>query len=375
MADRSGALNNDADDRASQAANPQTCSGQIVMKLAVLGASGHTGRMVVDALRQRDVEAIALARSTGGPDVRDQAAVERAIGDADAIVNLAGPFLETGLAAARAAIARGIPYVDTTGEQAFMLRCQRELHKAALDAGVPIVNAMAYEYALGDLAAKAFFPDGGEALHVLYRSHAAGSAGTKKSILRVMGGPTLSFEKGRLRRVQAARYQRTFPTKDGPRTGVSFAGGEILTVPTHTRFATVRTYVATRHAARARRLAPLARLLLHGPVLRAAEAYVDAKHEAPANANARGEIHLLREKEAGGGRREEGGHVVLSMPDPYLVTAHAAAEGAIRLVGAKRAGVLAPAHAYDAREFLEEMARRVPGFVAARFPSSSGARV
>lgn len=331
--------------------------------------------MVVEALRERKVEPVALARSMGGPDVRDQKAVERAIVDADALVNLAGPFLKTGLAPVRAAIARGVPYVDTTGEQAFMARCQRELHRSALDAGVPVVNAMAYEYALGDLAAKAFFPEGGGALHVLYRSHAQGSAGTKKSILRVMGAPTLAFEDGRLRRVQAARYQRTFPTKDGPRTGVSFAGGEVLTVPAHTPFATVRTYVATRHAARARRLAPLARVLLHGPILRAAEAYVDAKHAPPANANARGEVHLVREREAGGGRWEEDGHVVVTTPDPYLLTARVAAEGAIRLAGAKRAGVLAPAQAFDPGDFLDALARSMPGFAAGHFPSSSGRRV
>lgn len=346
------------------------------MRIAVLGASGHTGRMVVDALRARKVEPVALARSTGGPDVRDQKEVERALAGADAVINLAGPFLKTGLAPARAAIARGIPYVDTTGEQAFMVRCQRELHKQALDAGVPLVNAMAYEYALGDLAAKAYFPEGGESLHVLYRSHAAGSAGTKKSVLRVMGAPTLSFEAGRLKRVQAARYHKTFPTKDGPRTGVSFAGGEVLTVPTHTRFATVRTYVATRHVARARRLAPLARALLHGPLLRAAEAYVDAKHEPPANTNARGEIHLVREgRGPGADGRGDPDHVVVTTPDPYLLTAHVAAEGAIRLVGAKKAGILAPAHAYEALPFLEATRAAVPGFGADLFPSSSGGRV
>ena len=344
-------------------------------RIAVLGASGHTGRMTVEALRSRGAEVIALARSTGGPDVRDQSAVERTIAGADAVINLAGPFLKTGLAPVRAAIARGVPYVDTTGEQAFMVEVREHLHRRALDAGVPIVNAMAYEYALGDLAARAFFPEGGDALHVLYRSHAAGSAGTKKSILRVMGAPTLSYENGKLERVSAARYHRTFPTRDGPRTGVSFAGGEILTVPRHTPFKTVRTYVATRHVARARRLAPLARVLLRGPLLRAAEALVDARHVAPANERAKGELHLVRESTDGGGRMAADGHVVVGTPDPYLTTAHVAALGALGLVGAKRAGVLAPAEAFDALPFLEKLRASLPAFDAAILPSLSGGRV
>ncbi|HET6403541.1 MAG TPA: saccharopine dehydrogenase NADP-binding domain-containing protein [Candidatus Thermoplasmatota archaeon] len=333
------------------------------MRIAVLGASGHTGRRVVEALRARGAEPLPLARSAGGPDASDRAAVERAIEGCDAMVNLAGPFLRTGLAPVEAAIARGVPYVDTTGEQAFMARVRERLDAKARDAGVAVVNAMAYEYALGDLAARRFFPEGGDALHVLYRSQASGSAGTKKSVLRVMGAPTLSYEGGRLTRVGSARWQRTFATKDGPRAGVSFAGGEVLTVPRHTPFRTVRTYFATKRAAQARALAPLARALLHGPLLAAAERLVDARHREPRNERARGEVHLVREP--------SGEHVVVSTPDPYLLTAHVAAEGAVRVAKLGRGGVLAPAEAFDARDFLEKIQAAVPGFGASPFPSLS----
>lgn len=332
--------------------------------IAVLGASGHTGRMVVDALRARGAQPLPLARSNGGPDARDKEGIRRAIADADALVSLAGPFLRTGTAAVEAAIERGIPYVDTTGEQAFMMKT-RTLHDRAKDAGVAVVNAMAFEYALGDLAANLHFPKGGDALHVLYRSPGArGSAGTKKSVLRVMAAPTLSYEDGKLRRVAAARYQRSFPTRDGPRTGASFAGGEVVTIPQHTPFRTVRTYVATRRPGIARALAPIARVALHGPILRAAEAFVDARHRAPRNDKARGEVHLMSEP--------DGQHVVASCADPYALTAHVAAEAALRLAtDPKRTGVLAPAEALDAKTFLDGLAATVPGFAVNAFSSFS----
>lgn len=352
------------------------------MKVGVLGAGGHTGRLVIDALRARGAEPLALTRKEA--DARDRDAVRRGIAGCDAVVNLAGPFLANGLAPVEAAIEARVPYVDTTGEQAFMARVREALGDRAREAGVPLVNAVAYEYALGDLAARAFFPQGGDALHVLYRSPGArGSAGTKKSVLRVMGAPTLSYEDGALRRVAAARYRRTFPTRDGPRTGVSFAGGEVLTVPTHTPFRTVRTYVATRRATRARLLAPLARALLHGPVLAAAERIVERTHRAPANERARGEVHLVRERtrdegrrtrdegEGGGGERGEGDHVVVTTGDPYAATAQIAAEGALRIARVKEGGVLAPAQAFDALHFLDALRARMPEFGAARFSSVS----
>lgn len=309
----------------------------------------------MDALHRRGAEPLPLMRAD--VDARDRKALAARIVGCDAMVNLAGPFLRNGPAPVEAAIDAGVPYVDTTGEQAFMALVREKLDLRARDAGVPIVNAMAYEYALGDLAAKARFPEGGKALHVLYRSPGArASAGTKKSVLRVMGSPTLSFEDGKLTRVSAARHAMTFDTTDGKRSGVTFAGGEVLTVPRHTPFATVRTYFANRRPALARAVAPLARVALHGAVLRAAERYVDKNHRAPRNDKARGEVHLVAEP--------SGRHVVVTTGDPYAATGEIAAAGALALAGKRTGnvgggkawgGVLAPAEAFDAATFLSAL--------------------
>jgi short subunit dehydrogenase-like uncharacterized protein len=344
------------------------------MRIAVLGATGHTGTLVVRALRERDADVIACGRNeqalkalegkgveTRRADVTDPAGLQAALRDADAVANLAGPFLRTGMAAARAAIDRALPYCDTTGEQAFMADVRQDLHASARRAGVAVVNALAYEYAFSDLAVRARMPEGGPELHVLYRSRGAqASAGTKKSILRVMGARSLGYEDGRLVEVPAARFIRDFDTAQGARTGISFPGGEILDVPRHTPFRTVRTYVPAKNASVTRALAPAARVILRGPILRAAEAYVDARHKTPRNERAAGEIHLVTRDR----------HLVVRTPDPYVATAELCAEGILRLGKAPTSGVLAPAEALPAEEVLTAMARRMPEFSVGDFTAS-----
>lgn len=320
-------------------------------KIAVLGAGGHTGKKVVAALEKRGADVHALMRIHAQAD--DRTSVSRAIAGCDALVNLAGPFLKNGLSPILAARDEWIPYVDTTGEQAFMAQVRNAIRRD----GPPIVNALAFEYAFGDLAANAFFPEGGDALHILYRPRStAPSAGTKKSMLRVFAARTLSYESGRLVRSSYGRYRRPFATADGPRLGALFAGGEVLTVPKHTPFRTVRTYFQAKPSAAriGRAIGPLARLALRGPVLRYADRLVDRRHEAPQNERARGEIHLVAEP--------SGKRVVIHTPDPYDATAEIVAEGALRLVGRQSGGVMAPAQAFDAVEMLDAMRRAMPGF-------------
>lgn len=324
------------------------------MRVVVLGARGHTGRLVVPALEARGVDVAAHGRKV---DVKDASAVREAVRRADVVVNLAGPFLATGAVPIEACLRHGVPYVDTTGEQAFMRLVQRRYHDRAVAAGTPVVNALAYEYALADLAVAAFWPEGGDALHVLYRSRGTrGSRGTKKSVVRVMASRALGFEAGRLARVPMAAHTRRFATAEGPRDAASFPGGEALQVPRHAPFRTVRSYVPARpgRALATRAAAPVARLLLRGPVLRGVERLIDRRHVAPQNEGARAEVLL----EAEGPTRR----MTLHVGDPYTVTAELVAEGAMRLAGSSRGGVLAPAEALDASMMLATLSRRVPSF-------------
>ena len=96
---------------------------QIAPQIAVLGAGGHTGRFVVDTLRCKGANAIAATRSgrfmpIAGEeeacrtlDFSRPKALDDVLRGADAVINCAGPFFDTALPAAEAALRAGIPYL------------------------------------------------------------------------------------------------------------------------------------------------------------------------------------------------------------------------------------------------------------------------
>jgi len=132
----------------------------------VYGAAGHTGRFVVDELVRRGLTPVlsgrtasriaAAAERHGVLDQRvvgvdDPDRLRRAIDGVDVVVNCAGPFLDTALPLATAAVAAGADYLDVTAEQPVVQTLYRELDRPARDAGVAVIPAMAFYGGLADL--------------------------------------------------------------------------------------------------------------------------------------------------------------------------------------------------------------------------------
>lgn len=95
--------------------------------IAVFGATGHTGRFVVDELLRRGLVPVAVARdnaklAVAGYQERgigckrasfdDRASVEDALSGVAAVINCAGPFMDTAEPLAAAAIRSGVHYLD-----------------------------------------------------------------------------------------------------------------------------------------------------------------------------------------------------------------------------------------------------------------------
>src|SRR5215469_10468783 len=138
--------------------------------VTVFGAYGHTGRFVVAELRKRgwtpvlsgrDGEKLkAVGTQYPGSEVRvaavdDPASLDAAISGSRAVVNCAGPFLDTAAPIIHAAIRSGIPYLDVAAEQAAVLAVFERFADVARSAGVVVAPAMAFFGALGDLLATA----------------------------------------------------------------------------------------------------------------------------------------------------------------------------------------------------------------------------
>lgn len=141
--------------------------------VVVYGASGYTGRLVIEYLREYGIRFVAVGRSR----TRVEEALKNIPGIENAdyqiaevehtvealtellrgkkvICNTVGPFSRFGETVVEAALAAGCHYLDTTGEQAWMIDMQDKYHQKYQDAGLVCSPATAYMYTVSDIAAR-----------------------------------------------------------------------------------------------------------------------------------------------------------------------------------------------------------------------------
>jgi NAD(P)-dependent dehydrogenase (short-subunit alcohol dehydrogenase family) len=127
--------------------------------VAVFGATGHTGRFIVSELLRRGIASIAVGRDATklaecgfadrGIEVReastdDAGSLDRAFAGAAAVVNCAGPFLDTAHAVASAALRGRKHYLDVTAEQPSARATFETFDELARNAGVVVIPAMGF---------------------------------------------------------------------------------------------------------------------------------------------------------------------------------------------------------------------------------------
>ena len=328
------------------------------MTLAVLGATGYTGRLVLDEARRaglplrlvgRRREALEdLARpgeEVRVADARDEKGLGDAFEGAAVVVSTAGPFLELGFAPVAAAIAAGSHYLDTSGEQKWVRLVHERLGAAASGRGVVVIPSFGFDYVPGDLAARLAAEQVEGVLDevvVAYSVKGVGtSRGTRRTMAALMGQGQLAWQDGRLVPSRFGATTRTVRFPFGERTVVEWGGAEPVTVPRHTDVRNVRSYLrapaVAAHTGRLGKLvAPLLRLsTLAGP-------------EGPRERGRRASrFTVLAEARGAAGL----GRAVFSGSDPYGLTALLLVRGAEALIAgeARGSGVLAPAEAFDAR--------------------------
>ncbi|GIH48340.1 Uncharacterized conserved protein [Microbispora rosea] len=338
------------------------------MKIAVFGANGYQGKLVVAELARRGVEAVLVGRdpvrvaeaaaSVGHPDaerrvaaVDDHPGLVEALRGCDAVVNCAGPFTPSGAAVVRAAIAAGLHYVDTAGEQLYINGVFETFAAAAEAAGVTVVPATTDACLPADLLAHRLAARLGP-LDELTSTHViVGGGGPSRGSLRSVietiesvraGG--LTYDDGAWRPgVPARRGAVTLPGEPEAIPVARFPLPEVVTVPRH---------VAVRH------MEGLAEAELVERLNRPMPAEVVARlPEGPSEESRRGQrFTYVLDALGADGRRARG---VVRGADTYGTTAVIAVESACRLVAEPvRAGVLAPALAFDSLAFLDRLARR-----------------
>jgi Saccharopine dehydrogenase NADP binding domain len=139
-------------------------------KVTVYGAYGHTGKFVVTELLRRGLTPILSGRnkvkldnfSTLFPYLETRIAstdninqLDDALDGAVAVINCAGPFLDTATPIIEAALRKKIHYLDVAPEQQSVIDTYNLFSKKAIDIGVVILPAMAFYGGLADLLATA----------------------------------------------------------------------------------------------------------------------------------------------------------------------------------------------------------------------------
>lgn len=324
-------------------------------RVLVYGATGHTGRFVVDELVRRGLTPVLAGRSAERlADVAprhaalesrvvgldDPGRLRQAIAGVAAVINCAGPFLDTALPLARAAVESGAHYLDVTAEQPVVQALYRELDAQARDTDVSVVPAMAFYGGLADLLVTAVL--GGSSADEVEVAIGLDrwwpTAGTRITGARNTA-TRLVIREGSLVPLPspAPTGAWSYPEPLGEQSVVELPFSEVITINNHLDVGTLRSYLNS---------APLAEL----------------RDEATPEPAASDESGRSAQRFAVDVRVRQGADVkriTATGRDIYAVTAPIVVEGAVRLLDGRRrrSGAGAPGEIFEAVDVLDALER------------------
>ncbi len=231
--------------------------------VAVYGAAGHTGRFVVAELIRRGLTPIAVGRdpaklaATQPPgqaiacrvaSVDDAPSLDRAFAGAAAVINCAGPFLDSADAVASAALRTGLHYLDVSAEQASAQAVLEKFDAPAREAGVAVVPAMGFYGGFADLLVTAALGDwdqadaidiaiGMDSWHPTEGTRTTGKRNTARRVV-VTGGKISPLA------LPAAKIQWDFPAPLGGQTVEEVPFSEIILIARHVKVGELHTYLS-----------------------------------------------------------------------------------------------------------------------------------
>src|SRR6202034_1431070 len=141
-------------------------------KVIVYGASGYTGRLICEYLREFNVPFIAAGRDKAriaealdkvpGIDTVPHEIIEvdhqvgpltELLDGAQVVCNTVGPFAQYGSEVVEACLATGTHYLDTTGEQDWLITCDESYGAQMAGKGLLLAPGIAQMYTTGEIAA------------------------------------------------------------------------------------------------------------------------------------------------------------------------------------------------------------------------------
>jgi short subunit dehydrogenase-like uncharacterized protein len=142
--------------------------------VVVYGASGYTGRLVCEYLREHNIPFVAAGRNKDrlassmeknvpGIETADYEIAEvehstegltKLLTGSQVLINTVGPFAEYGHEAVQACLSAGCHYTDTTGEQDWMIDAEAKYGQEFAQRGLLLSPGVAQMYTTGEIAAQ-----------------------------------------------------------------------------------------------------------------------------------------------------------------------------------------------------------------------------
>ncbi|MFD5108222.1 saccharopine dehydrogenase family protein [Streptomyces cinereoruber] len=222
-------------------------------RIILLGATGYTGGLVLDALLRRGVEPTvagrdpaalaALAARSGG---LDHLTVDAATPDdlkkhlrrGDVLITTVGPFERFGLPVAQAAADAGAHYLDSSGEVGFVRTLHTRHHHRARETGAVMLPAFGYDYVPGLLAAALALRKAGPAARAVDIGYFSTgpiwrgiSQGTRTTMRDGLTLPSARRYRHRLVDERTASRVRRFTVRGRRKSAFLVSGTEVLFLP------------------------------------------------------------------------------------------------------------------------------------------------
>jgi len=190
--------------------------------VVVYGASGYTGKLVAESLHRRGISFTAAGRNAerlekalqivaARADIdridaevavveHTQEALAKLFEGARVAINVTGPFAQIGESVVAAALQSGCHYLDTTGEQDFMLAMKAAYGQRYADRGLLLSPACSYMWTMGALTAEVCLeaPDI-DSLEICYVSErGVPSVASTRSFMRMLAAPHYFLRDGQM---------------------------------------------------------------------------------------------------------------------------------------------------------------------------------
>lgn len=213
-------------------------------RIALIGASGYTGKLITEEAAAHNIELVLMGRNpaklkplsdrfgfdfqtialTGGP------ALQEAIRGYQLVINAAGPFSATAKPVVEACLASGVHYIDITGEiPAF--ETLYSFNQAAIEQGIMLMPGVGFAVVASDcLAARVAkrLPDA-NSLNIGVSRSDIFSRGSARTMLELFDNGVMIRRDGNLEKIPIASLEHHFDFGMGSRAALAVSWPDVFT--------------------------------------------------------------------------------------------------------------------------------------------------